>query len=585
MASVALLALVFAGCFSPDTPTQTSRTTGTGTPMIGAQVGAVVTTEMVLCLDVSGSISSSELQIEINGLKACLRDQVVVPQDGSVAVGIVVYGRTAAKALAALTPITAANLTNVIEPVLNNLLSNRLVNTGATNINDGLIKSREILATGTTSNEFILLVGDGAANTGGNPAIECQNTANAGITICSIAVGASSAGITQLRDCALATGGGFGNAPTFNDFLPVCRDCLFVIIVGQLNLDPAYDLNPTGTSHTVTATATSGNTPFPPIVGATVNFLITSGPNVGLNGSDVTDANGQATFTWVGNGGVGVDVVTATMTDPATGETLTATAQKEWFNSPPNCDAGGSYSGECGGDVDIQLQSNSSDPDGDALTYLWSSDCPGASFDDATSANPILTVDTSGGATSCTVSLVVSDPFGASDDCQATVDIVDTTAPVITGTAGDHELWPPNHKYNKISVEDCIESITDACEGSIDLSGVEIVSVSSDEVENMNGKGDGNTLDDIVIECPNTVYVRSERQGTSNGRVYTITYAVADGAGNVSHFVCQIGVPHDQGNGNPAVDGPGPGYTETGCNPSFKVQGLLDDGNGRKLGK
>ena len=36
--------------------------------------------------------------------------------------------------------------------------------------------------------------------------------------------------------------------------------------------------------------------------GATVNFLILTGPNAGASGSDVTDANGEATFTYTDTG-------------------------------------------------------------------------------------------------------------------------------------------------------------------------------------------------------------------------------------------------------------------------------------------
>ena len=63
-----------------------------------------------------------------------------------------------------------------------------------------------------------------------------------------------------------------------------------------VGLAPATATNPPGTSHTVTATARSSTkTPIP---GVTIDFRVISGPNAGKTGSDTTDANGEATFTY-----------------------------------------------------------------------------------------------------------------------------------------------------------------------------------------------------------------------------------------------------------------------------------------------
>ena len=70
-------------------------------------------------------------------------------------------------------------------------------------------------------------------------------------------------------------------------------------VVGEgVVLAPATATNIVGTSHTVTATLqdTNGN----PIVGRTVTFTVTSGPNTGTTGTATTDANGHASFTYTG---------------------------------------------------------------------------------------------------------------------------------------------------------------------------------------------------------------------------------------------------------------------------------------------
>jgi hypothetical protein len=71
---------------------------------------------------------------------------------------------------------------------------------------------------------------------------------------------------------------------------------------------PATATNIVGTDHTVTATITDAGTPQQ---GFQVFFEVTSGPNAGANGSDVTDVNGEATFTYTGTGGTGQDSIDA----------------------------------------------------------------------------------------------------------------------------------------------------------------------------------------------------------------------------------------------------------------------------------
>jgi hypothetical protein len=104
----------------------------------------------------------------------------------------------------------------------------------------------------------------------------------------------------------------------------------------------------------------------------------------------------------------------------------------------------------------------------------------------------------------------------------------------------------------------------DACGNPIDLSSVEVVSVSSDEPENHNG--DGNTVDDIVIDCPNQVMVRAERMGGNQGRVYTIHYRVTGDNDVSTDAEFKVVVPHDH-SGRPVVAREGMGYTVTpDCN-------------------
>jgi hypothetical protein len=136
-----------------------------------------------------------------------------------------------------------------------------------------------------------------------------------------------------------------------------------------------------------------------------------------------------------------------------------------------------------------------------------------------------------------------------SDDavCSTELVVTDAVAPVVE--TDELSLWPPNHKYHDITLADCIETIDDCDDdwtAAIDF-------VSSDEPD--DDKGDGNTDGDIVIVAPDAVQLRSERQGGSNGRVYTIGFTVTDGSGNATPAVCRAVVDHDQGNGAAVDDG------------------------------
>ena len=138
----------------------------------------------------------------------------------------------------------------------------------------------------------------------------------------------------------------------------------------------------------------------------------------------------------------------------------------------------------------------------------------------------------------------------------------DTTAPTITASGKPKALWPANHKYQTVSISDLVSSVTDICDASVGVAKIEITSVSSDEPEEALGEGDGNTTADIVIKGPQTVDLRAEREGTGNGRVYTINYKVTDTSGNTATGSSQVWVPHDQGKGATTVDdGAAAGYT------------------------
>jgi hypothetical protein len=139
---------------------------------------------------------------------------------------------------------------------------------------------------------------------------------------------------------------------------------------------------------------------------------------------------------------------------------------------------------------------------------------------------------------------------------------VNSGPPVITTNGQTLSMWPPNHKYSTFTVNQFVTGASDSCDSSVDINDVTIASVTSDEVEDSATGGDGTTLNDIVIaaDCK-SVQLRAERDSDLDGRVYTITFIVADSQGNTGTATAKVTVPRTQ-NGAGAVDS-GPKYSKT----------------------
>jgi hypothetical protein len=115
----------------------------------------------------------------------------------------------------------------------------------------------------------------------------------------------------------------------------------------------------------------------------------------------------------------------------------------------------------------------------------------------------------------------------------------------------DVKLWPPNHKLHEISVADCVE-VVGACPG--EALQARFIWASSDEP--VDAKGDGNHAPDILLadDCQQ-LSLRSERQGPSDGRMYTLGVRLLDAAGEAYESSCTVSVDHDQ-SGRVAIAGP-----------------------------
>jgi hypothetical protein len=201
----------------------------------------------------------------------------------------------------------------------------------------------------------------------------------------------------------------------------------------------------------------------------------------------------------------------------------------------PSADAGDDVAIECAGPQRTQVQldgSGSSDPDGQALTFTWTS----ASFAGALSGPSPSVVLPLG---QHVITLEVADGADGSDTDEVVVTIQDTTPPVLEIGGTPLNLWPPNHSYHDVDVARFVLSVSDTCDESLDADDARFGEVTSDEPE--NGTGDGDTPDDIVFddEC-RELKLRSERKGNGDGRVYEAEILVEDASGNRASAIVDV---------------------------------------------
>jgi hypothetical protein len=136
------------------------------------------------------------------------------------------------------------------------------------------------------------------------------------------------------------------------------------------------------------------------------------------------------------------------------------------------------------------------------------------------------------------VTLNATDDAGNTGSDNVTVTVVDTTPPEITVSVTPDSLWPPNHKCVIVEANVTVQDAVDPSPT------VTFISVTSNEPD--NGKGDGNTVNDIVIIDDYTFKFVAERSGMGDGRVYTITYQATDASGNSAQATATVTVDHNQ---------------------------------------
>lgn len=120
----------------------------------------------------------------------------------------------------------------------------------------------------------------------------------------------------------------------------------------------------------------------------------------------------------------------------------------------------------------------------------------------------------------------------------------DTTPPVITASADPATLWPPNGKVVSVTVSG---TIADSEAGASGVDPASATFAVTDEYGAVQPAGS------VAVDASGAYGVAIPLQASRNGsdrdgRLYTITIAAKDNAGNPASVTVNVTVPHDQGN-------------------------------------
>lgn len=292
----------------------------------------------------------------------------------------------------------------------------------------------------------------------------------------------------------------------------------------------------------------------PPVVNAGPNITLEqeshNGTQVTLNGTATDNVSTRFNFTWSENGTVlgsetnvtatslthtfnlGMHVVTLNATDEAGNAGTDNVTVTIVDTTPPDVNAGPDVTveAESPAGTEVTLHGTATDICSAQLNLTWTED----NVTLGTEEN--LTHTFSLGTH--TVTFSATDLSGNVGSDNVTVTVTDTTPPEINANATPNVLWPPNHKYVQIKINVTASDIADPAPR------IKLVSVKSNEPD--NGKGDGNTINDIIVVNNCTLSLRAERSGTGTGRTYTVTYQATDTSGNTATATVVVTVPHNK---------------------------------------
>ena len=203
---------------------------------------------------------------------------------------------------------------------------------------------------------------------------------------------------------------------------------------------------------------------------------------------------------------------------------------------PPVANAGADQTLECagpGGTPATLNGSGSTDPDGTALSYVWTDEA-GNGMGTSAIAQVSVTMGTH------TFTLTVTNAAGLTSTATTHVTVRDTMAPTLSVSVSPNDLWPPNHKLVQINAT---VVATDTCDASPRVQLVSITSSDPLDGDDVQAVGGGQVPFGTDVR---SFMLSAERSSSQTDRVYTVTYAATDASGHTTTASAQVQV------GNPA---------------------------------
>ncbi len=306
--------------------------------------------ELVLLADVSGSIDSQEFDLQKKGYADAFRDADIIAgitdtrngKVGAIAVTLVYWSEGQLQSLG-WTKIDSAASSQAFADAI--LATSRPDSIGLQTHLAAALNAVPALLQGNgfeSDRRVVDVSGDGVENGAGDVARARDGLLAAGVrTINGIVIGDRELLAFYENEVIGGKGKFAKQVIDFRDFSQRMREKVAAevnIVNNIVTLTPVTSIAPTGADVTLTANLNEINTSTP-LSNTLVTFTVLSGPNFGAGGgcaedpNCLTDANGNVSFTYAGNGGVGEDVVQACFDDQVTSATQCSLARVTWVEA------------------------------------------------------------------------------------------------------------------------------------------------------------------------------------------------------------------------------------------------------------